>query len=119
MSVTIISKKEFIEKLSDVDTNPTGWDGKHKRPVLVDFFATWCGPCKALSPILQEVSEEYQGKIDIYKVDVDEDQELTALFNVRTVPTLLFAKPTDSKPTLMLGVMGKAELKSHIESLLL
>lgn len=118
MSVEIISKAQFIELLHDVDADPKGWQAKHQTPIIVDFFATWCGPCKALSPILDELSSEYGDKLRIYKVDVDNDMELTTLYNVRTVPTLLFAKPTDTKPTLMLGVMGKGELQSKIEELL-
>lgn len=118
MNVEIISKAQFVELLHDVDTDPKGWQARHTTPVIVDFFATWCPPCKALSPILDELAAEYADRLRIYKIDIDQDEELTALYNIRTVPTLLFAKPTDTTPTLMLGVMGKAELKSKIESLL-
>lgn len=119
MAIQHLTKQEFVERFHDVDTNPKGWDGKHALPVIIDFYATWCPPCKALAPLLEELAEEYAGKIEIYKVDVDQEEELTALYNVRTVPTLLFARPTDEKPTLMLGVMGISDLKEKVETLLL
>lgn len=119
MALQHLTKSEFIAKLHDVDTNPKGWDGKHSLPVIVDFYATWCPPCKALSPLLEQLAEELAGKIEIYKVDVDQEEELTALYNVRTVPTLLFAKPQSEAPTLMLGVMGIEELRNKIDTLLL
>lgn len=119
MAISHLTKQEFVERLHDVDLAPTEWQAKHSLPVIVDFYATWCPPCKALAPLLEEVQEEYAGKIEIYKVDVDQEEELTALYNVRTVPTLLFAHPSDAKPTTMLGVMGIAELREHIEQLLM
>lgn len=119
MTIEHLSKADFVSRIHDVDTNPKGWEAKHELPVIVDFYATWCPPCKALAPLLEQLAEEYQGKIQIYKVDIDQEEELTALYNVRTVPTLLFAKPTSDKPTLMLGVMGISELKGQIEKLLL
>lgn len=119
MNVVEINKETFLERIADVDTDPKGWKHLGDKPILVDFFATWCGPCKALSPILEEIAGEYADRIDVYKVDVDKEKELTIHFNVRTVPTLLFTKPGLQTPKLMLGVMGKEELKRHIEELLL
>lgn len=119
MTIKHLTKLDFVNLLHDVDTDPQGWAAKHTTPVIVDFYATWCPPCKALAPLLEQVAEEYAGKLTIYKIDVDQEEELTALYNVRTVPTLLFAKPTDTKPTTMLGVMGLAELKEKIETLLM
>lgn len=119
MAIAHLSKAEFIQLVHDVDTDPKGWQARHKLPIIIDFYATWCPPCKALAPLLEELAEEYEGQLHIYKVDVDQEEELTALYNVRTVPTLLFARPTDTQPTLMLGVMGIAELREKIEALLL
>lgn len=119
MEVKHISKAEFIQHLHDVDTDPKGWSARHTLPVLIDFYATWCGPCQALAPLLEQVAKEYEGRILVYKIDVDKEPELTALYNIRTVPTLLLARPEDKQPQLMLGVMGKAELSNKIESLLL
>ncbi|MDY6122272.1 MAG: thioredoxin [Porphyromonas sp.] len=119
MSVKQINYSEFVALVSDVRFGSNRWDHVSERPVLVDFFATWCGPCSALSPILEEVADKYKEQIDVYKVDVDQDGELTSLFGIRTVPTLLFSKKGDTAPRLMLGVMGKQELEQHIETLLL
>lgn len=119
MEIKHISKGEFVQIIHDVDANPIGWQAKHQRPVLIDFYGTWCPPCQSLAPILAEVAEQYAAEIDVYKVDVDQEPELTALYNIRMVPTLLFARPSDSAPTTMLGVMGKAELEEKVKSLLL
>lgn len=119
MAIQHLSKQDFIDQIHNVDSNPLVWQAKHQLPVMVDFYATWCPPCKALAPLLDQLAEEYKGQIEIYKVDIDQEEELTALYNIRTVPTLLFAHPQDNKPTLMLGVMGIAELKEQIEKLLL
>lgn len=118
MAIEHLTKAEFITRLHDVDTDPTGWQGRHALPVIVDFYGTWCQPCQALAPLLEQLALEYEGRIDIYKVDVDAEPELTALYNVRMVPTLLVARPTDSRPTTMLGVMGLAELRQQAEQLL-
>ncbi len=84
-----LSTSDFIDKVDDYKTSRE-WKYKGTVPCLIDFYATWCGPCRALSPILEEVAGEYNGKVIIYKVDVDKEKELAALFNVRSIPTLLF-----------------------------
>ncbi len=119
MELKHLSKAEFVALLHDVDTNPSGWEARHQRPVLVDFYGTWCQPCQALAPLLEAVADKYADQIDVYKVDVDQEPELTALYHVRMVPTLLFARPSDTKPTTMLGVMGQAELEQRVQELLL
>ncbi len=119
MSIRHLSKAEFIRELHDVDTDPMGWKARHNKPVIVDFYGTWCQPCQALAPLLDELAEEYAGRIEIFKVDVDQEEELTALYNVRMVPTLLVVRPSDTKATTMLGVMGIAELREMIDKRLL
>lgn len=118
MELQHLSKADFVRLLHDVDADPQGWVAKHDVPVIVDFYGTWCQPCKNLAPLLDQLAGEYEGRIRIYKVDVDQEEELTALYNVRMVPTLLLAKPSSTEPKLTLGVLGISELRNLAEELL-
>lgn len=118
MATINLTKDGFLRRVADFESNPNEWKFLGERPALIDFFATWCGPCKALSPILEEVAKEYDGRVDIYKVDVDQEEELSALFNIRTVPSLLFV-PMSGQPQLMSGVLPKQQLVNLIEEKLL
>ena len=118
MAVTHLTRDDFRTKIYDFERNPGSWKFEGDKPALVDFYASWCGPCKMLAPIIEELGEEYAGRVDIYKVDVDEQQELAALFGVRSIPTLLFI-PRDGKPQLAQGAMPRAELRRLIDQLLL
>ena len=89
-----------------------------KKPVLIDFYATWCGPCRALEPILEELDKEYDGKIDIYKVNTEDEQELAGAFGVMSLPTLLFI-PKEGKPIMSPGAPPKDMLKEMIDEKLL
>ena len=117
MATIHLTKEEFLKRVANYEANSDGWKFLGDKPAVVDFFATWCGPCKALSPILEEVSNEYEGKLDIYKVDVDEEEELSAAFGIRTIPTLLFIS-MDKNPHIMVGGLPKNKLKEAIESIL-
>ena len=79
-----VNKAEFLKKVYDFEANPNDWKFEGKRPAIVDFYATWCGPCKALHPVLEELSKEYSGKVDIYQIDVDQEKELAAAFGIRS-----------------------------------
>ena len=117
MSVSYLNKEDFTTKVANV-WNGGEWKYLGDKPAIIDFFATWCGPCKALSPILEEVADKYKDQIYVYKVDVDQQEELAALFNIRSVPCLLFI-PMEGKPKMGRGVMPKSDLEYAIKSVLL
>ena len=105
----------FKSKVFDFTKN-TEWKFEGVRPVIVDFYADWCGPCRALAPILQNVSEKYAGKVDIYKVDTEATPELAALFGVRGIPSLLFI-PQTGEPSMSSGVMPEESFDQAISEL--
>ena len=86
-------------------------------PVLVDFYADWCGPCKMVAPILEELSDEYKGKIDIYKIDTEVEQELSAAFGIRSIPSMLFC-PDSGEPQMAQGALPKHNLEEVIKDVL-
>ncbi|MCF2574766.1 thioredoxin [Phocaeicola barnesiae] len=118
MKATHLTKADFLTKVANYETNPNEWKFLGERPALIDFYATWCGPCKMLAPVLDELAEEYEGKIDIYKIDVDAEEELAALFGIRSVPSLLFV-PMAGAPQMAQGAMPKHALKDAIQKVLL
>ena len=117
MEIVHLTKTEFLNKVYNYETNPNDWKYEGDKPCIVDFYATWCGPCKALAPVLEELAKEYDGKIYIYKVDVDKEEELAATFGIRSIPTLLWI-PKDGKPTVTQGAMPKTDLKKMIDEVL-
>ena len=117
MKVIDLSKESFVERVSEFQQYPEGWNFKGDKPCVVDFHAPWCVYCKALSPVLDQLAEEYDGKIDFYKVDVDQEPELESAFKIRMITNLLFV-PVNGTPYMELGTMGKPQLKSMLEDLL-
>ena len=118
-----ITKDDFVKLVMDYKTNPETWKFAGKKPCLVDFYADWCAPCKITSPILEELSKEYAGKIDIYKVNIDKERELASLFNVQSIPTFLFC-PMEGNPTISSGIANtpdatKQMFREQINQLLL
>ncbi len=100
-----ITGEEFQKKVFDYKNN-TEWKFEGDMPILIDFYATWCGPCRRVAPILEELQQEYEGKIKIYKVNVDKEKELAGVFGVRSMPTFLFI-PQKGKPTMTKGALPK------------
>ncbi|MCD7930307.1 MAG: thioredoxin [Tannerellaceae bacterium] len=118
MELIHLTKSEFLEKVADYHENNGDWIFKGKRPCIIDFYASWCGPCKMVAPILEELADEYKDRIDIYKVDTEKEEELSEDFQIRTIPTLLFC-PMEGFPQVARGAIGKEDLKKAIESVLL
>lgn len=118
MGAIYLTTQEFKERVYNYDENPKSFKYEGSLPAIVDFFATWCGPCKALSPTLDDLTNEYDGKINIYKVDVDKNEELSNVFGIRSVPTLLFI-PKEGQPSISAGAPSKAQLKQIIENQLI
>ena len=113
-----ITKAEFLKKVANYEANPTEWKYLGDKPCIVDFYTTWCGPCKRLAPIMDELAKEYAGEIYIYKVDTDKEQELAAVFGIRSIPTLLFC-PIGENPQIAQGALPKPKLKEIIDNVLL
>ncbi|MGN6247991.1 MAG: thioredoxin [Ginsengibacter sp.] len=116
MATIQLTTKDFKEKVFNYEKEK---DWKYEGlPAIIDFYADWCGPCKMVAPILQELSNEYEGKLVIYKVDTDKEQELSAVFGIQSIPTLLFIG-ADGEPMMQPGALPKHILKKIIDEQLL
>lgn len=118
MEVKELTTQEFKEKVMNYDVHPKEWVFEGDKPVIIDFYATWCGPCKATAPIVADIAKTYAGKIDVYKVDVDQQQELAATFGIRSIPTILFI-PKQGDPQVQVGAMNRAQFDEAIKEILL
>jgi thioredoxin 1 len=117
MALEHLNKDTFLSKVFDYEKNKD-WNYAGELPCLIDFYADWCGPCKMVAPILEELAEEYKGKINIYKVDTEEEQELAGVFGIRSIPSLLFC-PKDGQPQMAMGALPKDTFKKAIDDILL
>ncbi len=111
-----LTKQDFLEKVFNYEKNKE-WKFEGKVPCLIDFYADWCQPCKMVAPILEELSEEYGDKINIYKVDTEAERELAAAFGIRNIPSMLFC-PMDEEPQMAVGALPKANLEQIIKEVL-
>lgn len=116
--VVHLTKEEFLEKVYNFEKNPDTWKYEGDKPAIVDFYADWCGPCKMVAPVLEELAKEYAGQIVVYKINTDKERELSAAFGIRSIPSLLFI-PMEGTPQMAQGAMPKAELKRAINEVLL
>ncbi len=112
-----LTKDTFREKIFDFEKNKD-WKFEGELPAIIDFYADWCGPCRMVGPVLEELSKEYAGKVNIYKVDTDKEQELAAMFGIRSIPSILFV-PKEGQPQMAMGALPKDALKDAISSVLL
>jgi len=118
MKTIHLTKAEFLKKVANYEANPNEWKYLGDKPAIVDFYASWCGPCKTIAPILEELAAEYGDKIYIYKINTEEEEELAAAFGIRSIPSLLFI-PMNGKPQMAQGAMPKSAFKEAIDSVLL
>lgn len=118
MGTVELTKALFLEKVTNYEKNPNEWKYVGDKPALIDFYASWCGPCKMVAPILEELAQEYGDSIIIYKVNTEKEEELAALFGIRSIPSLLFI-PMNEQPQMAQGAMSKADFRKAIDQLLL
>lgn len=112
-----LTKESFLKKVFNFEENKE-WKFEGELPCLIDFYADWCQPCKMIAPILEELSKEYEGKINIYKIDTEEETELAGAFGIRSIPSLLFV-PMTGQPQMAMGALPKESLKQAINDVLL
>lgn len=118
MATIHLTTQDFKEKIYDYEANPQSFQYKGELPAIVDFYASWCRPCQALGPVLEELTEEYAGKIAIYKVNVDENEDLSQFFDIRSIPTLLYIPTNGEQARIESGAPGKMQLKASIEKMI-
>jgi len=112
-----LTKQTFLEKIFNFEQNKE-WKYEGNLPAIIDFYADWCQPCKIIAPIMKELAEEYKGKINIYKIDTESEQELAAAFSIRSIPSVLFI-PMNDKPQMAVGALPKKTFKEVIQNVLL
>lgn len=118
MKTIELTKSDFLKKIVNYEKNPEEWIYLGDKPAIIDFYASWCGPCKMVAPILEELAAEYEGEIYVYKVNTEQEQELAALLNIRSIPSFLFI-PMNDKPQMAMGAMPKSSFKEAIDGVLL
>lgn len=111
-----LTKDDFKAKVFDFEKNEE-WKFEGELPCIVDFYADWCGPCKMVSPILEQLSQEFAGKMNVYKVNTDDEPELAGAFGIQSIPSLLFV-PRDGQPQMAMGAMPKAQLLKAMKDVL-
>lgn len=116
--VVELNMESFKYRVHNFDKNKNEWKFKGDKPCIIDFYADWCQPCKMLSPILDDLSKEYHGRVDFYKVDTELEQKLSGAFGVRSIPTMLFI-PMNEKPQMLAGFLDKKTLGNIINDVLI
>ncbi len=111
-----LTKESFIEKIFDYENN-TEWNYNGKVPAIIDFYADWCGPCKMVEPIMEELAGQFAGQVEFYRIDTDAEQELAQVFGIQSIPSLLFV-PMSEKPQMAVGALPKASMVKAISEVL-
>jgi len=108
---------DFKEKIFNYDTQKK-WKFENDKPVIIDFWAPWCGPCKQTTPIIEEISNEYSDKLDVYSVNVDDEHELAIALGIKNIPTFLFIPNNGNDPEMIIGGYPKARFIQEIQKVL-
>jgi thioredoxin 1 len=116
-NVVYLTTQEFKEKVFNYELNKE-WKYSGELPAIIDFYADWCGPCKMVAPVLQEIAKDYAGKIVVYKVNTDQEQELASAFGISSIPTLLFV-PMSGQPQAAMGALPRQSFDKAISDVLL
>lgn len=111
-----LTAETFKQKVFNYEKN-SEWKYEGDKPAIIDFYADWCGPCKMVAPILEELAKEYEGKLNVYKVDTEAEQELAAFFGIRSIPSLLFI-PLNDQPQMAMGALPKDTFKKAFKDVL-
>lgn len=112
-----LTTENFKQKVFNYETNKE-WNFVGDKPCIIDFYADWCAPCRMVAPVLEELSKEYDGKIDIFKVDTEAEQELAGVFGIRSIPSILFI-PKTGQPRMSMGALPKESFVKMINDILL
>ena len=115
--VKTITYKDFVKNVWDIEANPNEFVFKGKRPCVIDFYATWCGPCKMVAPILEKLAKEYDGKVDFYKVDTDKEQKLSTIMKIQYIPAVFFMKD-GTQPESSVGAKDEEFFRTQINAML-
>ncbi len=111
-----LTAESFKEKVFDYENN-NEWNYKGDKPCIIDFYADWCQPCKVVAPVLEEISEEYGDKINVYKVDTEKENQLASIFGIQSIPSILFI-PMDEQPQMATGALPKETFEQAIKEVL-
>jgi len=117
-TVVYLNEESFRNLVWNYNTNPQDWVYEGELPAVIDFYADWCGPCKRVAPIMDKLAKDYNGKVIIYKVDTDANRELSSVFGIRSIPSVLFI-PKNGKPAMQPGAMQEEQYKQIIEEFVL
>ena len=117
-TVIQMNRQMFLDKVFDYTTGATEWKYKGEKPAVIDFYATWCGPCRMIAPILKDLAKEYGDSIVIYKIDTDKEKELSGAMGIQSLPTIVFI-PKSGQPQVIIGAADKATFRRAIDEVLL
>lgn len=113
-----ITYQDFLDKIWDFEKSPEEFVYKGKTAAIVDFYADWCGPCRKIGPVMEKLAQDYDGRLTVYKVNVDKEKELAAAFQARSIPMVIFI-PLEGQPMMQVGALPETEYRKVVEERLL